>query len=389
MQQGLIKDTRELPLQIEFVVKRISFRNEEDGYSTLVVKAQRLPKPKKKTIEELELRGHFPMVYEGETFQANGRVLDDFKRGPFFKVDGLPSLKQPQIEKEILLFFKKRVKGVGLKVAKEIIATLGLDCLRRIRENADCLLAIPNLSAKKAKKIHQEVVGQHVFEELLVFLQRYHLEPRLANLIFQEFESDSITLIKQNPYLLVRLPNVSFQAADRLAVQLGWAYDSNLRVRQAILSYLTYRADSRGDMCIHLSKLEFQLNQYLKVVGSFKGDDVKISKSSIDEALDYLISKQLVFKESISEAEDFLYSRLYYKVEEAIVSTLVEMTEDEHGSVAPLSEIERVVDELEAKTYPLDKLQREAIFMALSSRFSILTGGPGTGKGVFFTFYHC
>lgn len=380
METVLIKDTRQTSFQIEFVIKRISFRDEENGYSKLVVKAQRLPKPKKKTVEDLEVRGYFPMVYEGETFQATGQVLDDFKRGPFFQIEGFPSLKEPQIEKELLLFFKKRVKGVGVKVAKEIVSTLGLDCLGRIRENESCLLAIANLSPKKAKKIHQEVVNQQVFEELLLFLQRYHLEPRLANLIFQEFESDSITLIKQNPYLLVRLPNVSFQAADRLAIQLGWTHDNPLRVRQAILSYLLYRADSRGDMCVHLSKLEPQLNQYLKSTGSFRGEEFKIKKESVMEALDYLISKQLVFKESVSESEDFIYSRLYYKVEEAIVETLVSMTQDEKGWVAPVTEIERVVDELEARTYPLDKLQREAIFMALSSRFSILTGGPGTGK---------
>lgn len=376
----LIKDTRQIPLQIEFVIKRISFRDEVTGYSKLVVKAQRLPKPKKKTIEDLEVRGFFPMVYEGETFQATGQTLDDFKRGPFFQLEGFPSLKEPQIEKELLLFFKKRVKGVGTKVAKEIVSTLGLDCLRRIRENEACLLSISNLSPKKAKKIHDEIVKQQVFEELLLFLQRYHLEPRLANLIFQEFESDSITLIKQNPYLLVRLPHVSFQAADRLAIQLGWTHDNPLRVRQAILSYLLYRADSRGDMCIHLSKLNLQLNHYLKTVGSFTDPQYQIPKPVMDEALDYLISKQLVFKESISDSEDYVYSRLYYKVEEAIVETLVAMVQDEKGWVAPESEIERVVTDLEAKTYPLDKLQREAIFMALSSRFSILTGGPGTGE---------
>lgn len=381
MESGAIKSTRQIPLQIEFVVKRISFRDEVNGYSKVLVKAQRLPiNKKKKNIEEIELRGFFPMVYEGETFQASGEMLDDFKQGPYFQVEGFPSLKEPQIKKELLLFFSKRVKGVGAKVAKEIVEVLGLDCLKRIRENEACLLAIQNLPEKKAKKIYEQVVRQQVFEELLLFLQRYHLEPRLANLIFQEFEADSITLIKQNPYLLTRLPNVSFQAADRLAIQLGWTHDNPLRVRQAILSYLTYRADSRGDMCVHLSKLELQLNQYLKTTGSFQGDQFKISKQVIDEALDYLMSKQLIFKESISESEDFVYSRLYYKVEEGIVKTLLEMTQDEKGLVAPLCEIERVVADLEEKTYPLDKLQREAIFMALSSRFSILTGGPGTGK---------
>ena len=380
MDHEAIKSTRDCVLEIEFVIKRISFRDELTGFSKLVVKAQRLPKKKKKTIEELELRGIFPMVYEGETFQATGQMLDDFTKGPFFQINGIPILKEPQIEKEILLFFKKRVKGVGVKVAKDIISTLGLDCLKRIRENENCLLAVSNLPPKKAKTIYEEVTRQRVFEELLLFLQRYHLEPRLANLIFQEFEADSITLIKQNPYLLVRLPNVSFQTADRLAVQLGWSFDHPLRVRQAILSYLMYRADSQGDMCVPLSTLEHQLNRYLRTTGSYTDKELLLSKDLILEALDYLIAKQLVFKEVVSDSEEFVYARLYYKVEEGIVSTLLEMVTDEKGLVAPLVEVERVVAELEAKTYPLDPLQREAIFMALSSRFSILTGGPGTGK---------
>lgn len=388
MESGTIKDTRGESLQIEFAIKRVSFRDEATGYSKLVVKAQRLPlQKKKKTIEELELRGFFPIAYEGETFSGVGEVLDDYRTGPYFQLEGFPILKEPQIKKELLLFFSKRVKGVGVKVAKEIIESLGLDCLRRIRENESCLLSIPNLPPKKAKLIYEQVVKQQVFEELLLFLQRYHLEPRLANLIFQEFEADSITLIKQNPYLLVRLPNVSFQSADRLAAQLGWSHDHPLRVRQAILSYLMYRADSRGDMCVKASQLDLQLNQYLKTTGSFTGDAFKISSALIEEALEYLQMKQLIYKEAISESEEFIYSRLYYKVEEAIVQTLLEMVQDEKGWVAPEVEVRRVVAELEARTYPLDTLQREAIFMALSSRFSILTGGPGTGKRVCFTFY--
>lgn len=369
--------------QIKFTVKRIDIRNHENGFTLLTAKAQPITCKKKSGLEEVVIRGFFPTVFEGEGFEAKGHIYDDYVRGPIFDLEEPPTLKEPQAEKEIIHFLRKRVDKLGSKSAKDVVQTLGLDCLKIIYEQGvEPLLTVPNMTEKKAEAITEAVRRQKTFEPLLSFLIQYQLEPQLATPIYEAFASNSLPTLKNNPYLLTSIGNATFSMADFLAVQLEFPHDHHHRVYQAVLSCLEHRTQSEGDMCIRKNELPDLLKDFLKKQGHYHREEHVISSQQIDEIVEELIEYQQVIEEkSLLDGTPFLYLKFYHWVESGIVTILHELCEKNKTPKYAESEVLRVIDALESESpFSFDVKQKDGIKIGVMKRISILTGGPGTGE---------
>ena len=369
--------------EIKFTVKRIENRNHENGYTFLTAKAQPINCKKKSGLEEIKVRGYFPTVFEGEGFEAKGHIYDDYIKGPIFDLEGLPLLKEPQLEKEIMHFLRKRVEKLGSKTGKDIVQTLGLNCLKEINEQGiDLLMTVPNMTEKKAQAIVEAIQRQKTFEPLLAFLIQYQLEPQLATPIYEAFASNSLPTLKHNPYVLTSINNTSFSTADFLAVQLEFPHDHSFRVQQAILSCLEHQTQGKGDMCIRKKDLPELLTKFLKQHGHYQREEHQIEQDKIDLVLEELLQfQQIVEENSLVNGEPFLYLKLYHWVESGIVTILKELCEKNKQPRFSEIEVQRVIDHLESESpFPFDSKQKDGIMMGAMKRISILTGGPGTGK---------
>lgn len=369
--------------EIKFIVKRIEHRIHETGYTFLTAKAQPIHCKKKSGLEEIKIRGIFDTVFEGEGFEAKGSIYDDYMKGPIFIIEGLPLLKEPQAEKEIINFLRKRVDKLGVKTAKDVVETLGLNCLKDISEQGvDLLMTIPNMKEKKAEAIFEAVHRQKTFEPLLAFLMEYKLDPLLATPIYEAYSSHALTTLRFNPYILTTFPHTSFSTADFLALQLGWSYDHHFRVEQAILSCLEERSNTNGDMCVRKPEFLKMLNDFVQKNGQFKQPHQFFTAEMMEEALEELLKKkEIVIEENLDEKCLYIYSRLYYWIESGIVEKLKEMMESNTQYAHRLDQAKRLIDRLDQESeHPFDPKQKEAGIMALINRISILTGGPGTGK---------
>lgn len=79
-----------------------------------------------------------------------------------------------------------------------------------------------------------------------------------------------------------------------------------------------------------------------------------------------------------SDNKIFLYSS--YKNELAIAENVIRIMDSE-GYINPNMDIDSIIDEVEEEVgFSYDLIQRQAIKEAVSSKFFVLTGGPGTGK---------
>lgn len=371
------------PQEIKFVVKRIEARNHENGFTFLTAKAQPITCKKKSGLEEVKIRGYFPMVFEGEGFEAKGHIYDDYIKGPIFDLDEPPILKEPQAEKEIIHFLRKRVEKLGTKTAKDVVQTIGLDCLKIINEQGiEPLMEVPNMTEKKADAIVEAVRRQKTFEPLLAFLIKHQLEPQLATPIYEAFASNSLPTLQHNPYILTSIGNATFSMADFLAIQLDWPHDHSFRIHQAILSCLDYRTQSKGDMCIRKEELPEILADFLKKQGHYQREEHVISQEKIDLVLEELLQFQQVIEEkNLIDGKPFLYLKFYHWVESGIVTILHELCEKNKNPKYSREEANRIVKELEEESpFPFDPKQKDGIVMGITKRVSILTGGPGTGK---------
>ena len=69
----------------------------------------------------------------------------------------------------------------------------------------------------------------------MMFLQSYGISPNYSIKIYKMYGSQTISLIKDNPYRLARdISGIGFKTADRIAQSLGIAFDSPHRIRAGI-----------------------------------------------------------------------------------------------------------------------------------------------------------
>ena len=365
---------------ITFKVKRINYRNQENRYTIAraVVLKESLGL---KISKEVTIKGNFPVIFEGDEFKGRAKYLLDDCYGHYFQLIEAPQVVNPENEKALAEFIKKRVKRLGLKTAKSIVDSFGLDSLRIIKEEYMALTSIKGISEKKAKKIHDELIAHESFENLVVFIQSMGIESNIAVLIYDKYGEMSISRIKLNPYCICNdniSRNIPFKYAEKLAFNLNKSPISIERIKVGILEYIEYRINSYGDLCVHNEMIYEELEKFLQRFGFFK--DVIIPENIITKALEELKQETKIVFEASHNGQVYVYKKLWNIIENKIVGDLKKILTEFIPPFCERKEIDKFISDYESKYFTLDIKQKEAVYMALLNGISILTGSPGTGK---------
>lgn len=367
------------PFEAEVVVKKVTYRNEITGYVIADVKACEKG-AEKKFLQETKIKGIFPLIFEGDVFEVLVSVELNQRHGYTLNTVGVPTLKAVQLEKEVIQFIDKRVKGVSKKTATEIVSHFGIDCLKKITENKEILFEIPKMTQKKADKIYEAAKKQEEFDALLEFVKEHQIEPSLINKIFMRFDENPAGVLKNNPYMLLTVGNVDFRQADDLARRLGVKYNDDIRIVNLIHGYLDDLARSQGSLYANYIGIDDEINKFARYKGAYPNhEDIWITEYGRRIFKAYQNAELAI--DDGSGSGNHIYTKYFYDIENNIVSKITDMVKREKEWAVSKDLIEEVIVKQEEKQgFELDALQKKAVYMALSNMLSILTGGPGTGK---------
>lgn len=361
-------------IDVHFEVLKILYRNDENGYTVAKGKFIKYPLSKMPTTE-LIVVGYFTSVLEEDEFIGKGCWVKHNIYGYQFKIDN-PRRIMPETQKGLISFIQKFVKGIGKPTAEKIVRYFGSDTLRVIENDWEQLCHIKGVGRKTAKKIHDKIMHNKAFEEIAMFIISHGGNFRLALRAFEEFGSDTLYKIKENPYNLASIPKIDFLQVDIIAKNLEAHPNNNLRIAEAIRHYLKFDSENKGNLYLEKNVLKKELPIYLVEKGAFPK---KISNKSIDKGLEILTNRNHVV--DVKGEEDLIYLTHNYYVENKIVELLKKHLTEFKFPIGNSEKIESFIDYYDSKnTFKLADNQKNAIRMALKSGFSILTGGPGTGK---------
>ena len=99
-------------------VERISFRNEENGFSLVRMRGLSDGIP-------LVATGHFPMLRVGEMYEVAGSWTKHPQYGPQFKIDASIPIRPTEKKAMMRYLAGGFVKGIGPKTAEKIVAYFG------------------------------------------------------------------------------------------------------------------------------------------------------------------------------------------------------------------------------------------------------------------------
>lgn len=345
-------------VEIEGYVERITFHNEENGYTVLFLVDE--------DGEEECVVGNFSYIAEGLYLHVEGREVIHKSYGPQIQVESYEE-KQPSDSIAVERYLGSgAIKGVGPALAGRIVAKFGTDTFDVMEREPERLAEVKGISMKSAIRIAEQFNENRQMRKAMLFLQEYGVSTNLAVKIFKYYGEDMYEVLRTNPYKLAEdIGGIGFKIADNIARQGGFLIDSAFRVQAGIL-YALQQSGSRGHCYLPEEEL---VQESAHLLG--------VSEQIVTEELEgMMLNKELIIKE-LPEGRCLYSSTLYY-TELNCARMLLDLNlpykvneEKLHKQIHTIEGRDGIV---------LDDTQRNAVIQSMRNGVTIITGGPGTGK---------
>ncbi len=332
----------------------VRFHNPQNGWSVLNLSVSG---------EMVTAVGPMLNPRESDEYAFSGKWATHKTYGKQFQFDKA-ELRLPATKKGVIRYLADIAYGVGQVKAARIVGALGDDCLERLFENPGLLDGLGFLTPEQKNEIKEHLQQNQAVAELSGLICGEGITPALAARIVAMYGNQAIEKVKENPYRLAEdIENIGFLTADKIALRIGLAKDSPYRVQAAILHIL---AEAESDGHCYLRP-----NDLVREVPALLGADITIPM--VAEAVGTLIAAEML----VRDGDDIYLAELYEaecKVAE-IVKRLV------NAKPETRTNLDGLITAAETNAgIAYHRTQRQAIAMALSSGFSVITGQPGTGK---------
>ncbi|MCL1829735.1 MAG: ATP-dependent RecD-like DNA helicase, partial [Oscillospiraceae bacterium] len=335
-------------------VERITFTNEENGYTVLRVKVKGLN-------GLVTVVGNMGAVTPGTVLSLKGEWKTDVKYGRQFSVSEYEETLPATVYGVEKYLGSGLIKGVGPKFAGRIVKTFGTDTLNVIEEEPERLTEAPGIGKKRADMIKSAWREQKEIKNIMLFLQEHGVGAGFAFKVFKVYGESGISVVKENPFKLTEIHGIGFKTADTVAGKMGFDKESFYRLRSGIL-YTLNECSNDGHCLMPRGELTKKTAETLGVEES---------------GLSGVIDELLFARDLMLEPPDSLYIPSLYFSETGTAKRLQKLLSGEpylFGAEAATEKIEQT------DGIRFDEIQKEAIRTAVNSKVMILTGGPGTGK---------
>lgn len=208
--------------------------------------------------------------------------------------------------------------------------------------------------------------------EVMMFLQSHGISTLFAVRIYKKYGEQAIPIVSDDPYRLANdFYGIGFFSADRVALSLGLARDSDQRIGAAVRHVL-----AAGREQGHCYLLQEQIHAEVGLLLGFDPDD-KLAAILQRMESDNLLKVRVLSPPGKVLQRCYYSKSLYY--DEAFVSRAISSMTS--MPVKDEKRIDRWIEEYCRKQgIRLSKEQALAVRAIAASRFSVLTGGPGCGK---------
>ena len=337
-------------------IERVTYNNPENGFSVIRLKRE----------GESELTtvvGNLGIVNPGAHLSLRGHWKNDPKFGRQFSAESfkeeLPSTLTG-IEKYL---GSGLIKGIGPVYAKKIIEKFGMATIDIIEKHPERLCEVEGIGKKRLDMIVSGWDEQREIKNVMIFLQSHGVSTTFAVKIFKRYGKRSVQLLKENPYRLAEdIWGIGFKSADKIAANMGFEPYSYARCLSGFLHILN-EASTSGHCYLTREELLEESQAILEIEQESLGGHLE--KAVGEESL--IIDQGCVYIPAMLYSEIAVSKR----IKEIIGSP----------SLLSLGDLDELIEQIQQEEkISYDDIQKEAIKKAASSKFMILTGGPGTGK---------
>jgi exodeoxyribonuclease V alpha subunit len=367
-----------MPDLLTGLVERITFRNDDNGYTVLKLKPDKRIRDAEAKDGTVTVIGSMPEVAPGESLELTGTWIDDSKYGKQFRAETVTPVQPDSLDGIRRYLSSGIVAGIGEATADKIVKHFGRETLDVLNRQPTKLLDVPGLKphlAEKLVKAWEENVGTR---QTYIFLQNYGVSPKMAKRIHDYYGNESIPTVQKNPYTMADdVFGIGFLKADQVARNMGFDVESPERIRAGLNYSLTQLAND-GNTC-------YPRDLFIKAARELLG----LSEFHVP-LLENALEAQIRFGDLEPDtltlngvATELIYLPVYIAAERGITKRLklMRITRSKIQKDHEKTDWPKLLEKLAKRDkVGLSEQQTDAVRAAITEKISVLTGGPGTGK---------
>ena len=259
--------------------------------------------------------------------------------------------------------------GVSAEAVRRFVAARGAEGLREAVDRPEILVALSQDPARYRAAILEDWSARTQGGQAVSLMEASGLEAKAIERIVSVLRDEVLKRLRDNPYQVARIQDVGFDAADRIGRHLGFAPGDRNRLTAAVTDVLR-REEGAGSTAVDLDTLMAGLSTVSRIDRGLLLDFLRDAARRDDHDI-------AIYDTPAGPMSALL--RLYVAevdIQSAVKSVL------SSGRANAEADVRRTADALFAKEKfrRFDAIQRLAVEMAATEPFSVLTGGPGTGK---------
>ena len=304
--------------------------------------------------------GYLPELNEMDYYKFEGDFVVHDKYGKQFSVTGYEVIVPDDASNIVSFLSSELFKGIGEAKAKLVVSVLGENCLNIILEDPSCLDTVPNLSTKQKETIYNSLLDYNSSYDRMLNLTKVGFSIKNAVKIDKFYQMDTDYMLSHPYNMIDDIEEITFPIIDRIRNNLNIENDDLDRISYGIVYTMENLSFKTGNTYFSYEELINNVHKLLYV-------DVNL----ISEGIANLVTMgKLIIDDDKYILTDVYNSNIY--IAKRILDLSSSNMEDDYSDY---------ILSLEEKLgYKFNIEQKNAISNALNYNFSVITGGPGTGK---------
>lgn len=323
--------------------------------------------------KEFVAKGNCLPTAVGQKFTLSGDWAVDKQGREAFSV--VASEEMVEKNQAGIVAYLQTLKGIGAITAYKIYEQYGDDTLE-VLDSDPTRISELGFSEKKTKEIIDGYTSQRGAKDVLNALVPLGISANKALKVYQKLKGDAMDVITNHPYRLCSSGcGITFATIETIAKAKGLSMTSAERIEAGVYNVLLQAESggpcfgaSTGHLCVDIKELITKASEFLKV-----------SEAMVLEAIKSLGAQgRCIVQKNPETGATVVYRAYTAQAEYETVQNIKRLLDEEFKvSFDMENEIRKFELSVDLRLAPE---QAQAIRTSLRNRFSIVTGGPGTGK---------
>ncbi len=359
------------------VYDRTIFYNPSNKYCIISVKStdQNIPQQARSAYRHRDNMIRFVAVgYELPRTDKVSMLLDgewqNGKHGYQLQVEHCEEIV-PQTKEGVQGYLSSRLlKGIGPKIAEQIVERFGADALNILENQPELLLEIRGITPTKLDEIKLSYDESRCLRDLMILLSPYQVTPATATKIYEHFGAKSVEILQSNPFELCQISGFGFKRVDAIALKNGMAFNSPQRIHGAIFASLDNQRSDKGDLFLTETGLKQTAVKLLNA-------NQPVPQLGVKAAEVEAVIEDMILHGEIVSSEGNIYQMSSFAQEDETANRIAQILAVPSDKTDITFALEHIRKNLGLS---LSQRQSEAVYVAFRNNLSIITGSPGTGK---------